>query len=93
MLKSSFKSYFSYVCGLFKFHNPQVPYGTNKGTFAISQGVGLVGNQNIIDRFLIAHIKNVAHINVLPINSAICKFQMVLKIILSVPCLKWKSWG
>jgi hypothetical protein len=28
-----------------------------RALYAISQGVGLEGNQNILDRFLIAHIK------------------------------------
>jgi hypothetical protein len=50
MLKSSFKSYFSYLRGLYKFHRLQVPYGTKKGTFyAVSHGVGLGGYQNILD--------------------------------------------
>ena len=47
----------------------------------ISQGGGgaITGYQNIVDRFFIAHIKDVAHIYVLPKNSTICKFRMALK--------------
>ena len=35
--------------------------------------------QNIVDRFFIAHIEDIAHIYFLPINSTTCKFQITLK--------------
>ena len=40
---------------------------------------GRIGIAGMLNRFLIAHIKDIAHIYVLPINSTISKFQMALK--------------
>ena len=40
---------------------------------------GLVGYRNIVDRFLIAHIKDIDSTYVLPTSSTICKFRMTLK--------------
>ena len=54
---------------------------------------GLCGIAGILDGFLIAHIKDFAHIYVFPINSTISKFQLTLKIALFVPCLNRKSWN
>ena len=58
MLKSSFKSYFSYVRGFYKFGHLQVRCGTKKGIFyAVSQGVAIADSQNIFDIFFVVHTK------------------------------------
>jgi hypothetical protein len=58
---------------------------------AISQGVGLEGYKNIVDRCLIAHIEAISHTYILFINSTTCNCQIALKIALLMPCPKWKS--
>jgi lipoprotein signal peptidase len=91
MLKNSFKSHFLYLRVFYKLRHLQVPLGTKMALCAISQVVALAGYQNIVDRFFMARMKDIAHIYVLSINSTIYNFQIVLKTALFVPCLKWKS--
>ena len=55
-----------------KSHHLQMPYPTDIDIFGtISQVPGLTGCQNIIERYLIAHIKYIAHIYMLSMNSTI----------------------
>jgi hypothetical protein len=71
MLNSSFKSYFLYLRAFYKLRHLQVPHVTKMALSAISQVVALAGYKNIEDRFFIAHIKDIALIYVLFINSTV----------------------
>jgi len=59
MFNGTFEIYFSYLSVSYKFHHLQVPNGT---FVAISQMVGIAGNQNIVERFLMVHLKSIVHI-------------------------------
>ena len=84
MLNSSHNSYLSYLCAFYKFGHLQVPDDTKMALYAISQEMGLAGYQNIVERYLIAHI---AHVYGLHINSTIYKYQMILEMTLLKPRL------
>jgi hypothetical protein len=53
--------------------------GSIFASVALFFSTGLAGYQNIIERCLMAHTKAIPHIDVLFINSAICKCHVALK--------------
>ena len=72
----------------------QVPNDAKSGTInAMPQmeNLGLLGIQSFLERYLMAHLKGIAHIFLLFISFIISKCHIALKTALVVPFLKWKN--